>query len=153
MQKFPRRLTQSGNGGSMKLTKKRPVLVCGLVLLAGWVAIVLWHFPWAVDSPTSWESEMRAFYTLVYSPSPNSIYKPNALSNAALRACLVRDQVAQFVADNKLEHARTLEVGSGEGALQDVVEDYTGFDIAPTAARYYHKPFVAGTATAMPFRD
>src|SRR5262249_37127724 len=65
----------------------------------------------------------------------------------------IRDQVAQFVADNKLEHARTLEVGSGEGALQDVVEDYTGLDIAPTAARYYHKPFVAGTATAMPFRD
>ena len=46
----------------MKLLQKRSVLVGGLVVLAGWIAIVLWHFPWAVDSSTNRENEQRAFY-------------------------------------------------------------------------------------------
>lgn len=140
----------------MKFLQKRSVLLCVLVVLVGWVAIVLWHFPWATDSPTTRESEMQAFYTMAYAPTVDPVYKPTALTKAASMASEtyhIRDRVAQFVADNKLEHARTLEVGSGAGYLQDVVVDYTGFDIAPTAARFYHKPFVAGTATAMPFRD
>jgi SAM-dependent methyltransferase len=144
----------------MKLLQKRFVLLCGLVVLAGWIAIVLWHFPWAVDSPTNREKEMQAFYTMAYAPAntptQNTLVKPTALAKDAFVATEtfhIRDQVAQFVADNNLEHARTLEVGSGMGKLQDVVVDYTGIDIAPTAARFYHKPFVVGTATAMPFKD
>jgi ubiquinone/menaquinone biosynthesis C-methylase UbiE len=130
--------------------------LCGLVILAGWVAIVLWHFPWAVDASTNRESEMRAFYAMMYSPTGNTVAKPNPLVKYAGMAdeiYHIRDHVAQFVTDNNLEHARALEVGSGSGKLQDVVVDYTGIDISPTAARFYHKPFVVGTATAMPFKD
>jgi SAM-dependent methyltransferase len=140
----------------MKLLQKRSVLLGGLVVLAGWIAIVLWHFPWAVDSSTSRESEMKTFYSIAYGPAPDTVYKPTALAKAASAAQEtnhIREQVAQFVSDNHLEHAHALEVGSGSGQLQDVVADYTGLDIAPTAARFYHKPFVAGTATAMPFKD
>src|SRR5687767_1602463 len=65
----------------------------------------------------------------------------------------IQAKVAQFVRDHRLEKARVLDVGSGTGYLQDVVQDYTGIDISRSAARYYHKRFVAGTATAMPFSD
>lgn len=139
----------------MKLLQKRSLLLCCFVVLAGWVAIVLWHFPWAVDSPTNRENEQRAFYAIMYAPQ-NTVVKPSADAKAASTAqetMHIRDQVARFVADHNLEHARTLEVGSGVGQLQDVVVDYTGIDISTTAARFYHKPFVAGTATAMPFKD
>jgi SAM-dependent methyltransferase len=124
--------------------------------LAGWVAIVLWQFPWAVDSTTNRENEQRAFYAMIYAPQQNTAIKPTAAAKAAIGAqetLHIRDAVAHFVADHNLEQARTLEVGSGGGQLQDVVADYTGIDIAPTAARFYHKPFVVGTATAMPFKD
>ena len=37
--------------------------------------------------------------------------------------------------------------------MQDLVEDYTGLDISSSARRFFHKPFVLGSATAMPFED
>ncbi len=46
-----------------------------------------------------------------------------------------------------------LEVGSGRGALQDVVCDYTGIDYADSVEKYYHKPFYCGSAEEMPFED
>lgn len=41
----------------------------------------------------------------------------------------------------------------GRGNFNDVVDDYTGLDIASTANRFYHKPFVAASATSLPFPD
>jgi SAM-dependent methyltransferase len=58
-----------------------------------------------------------------------------------------------FVEQYGLEKAHVLEVGSGAGALQDIVADYTGLDIAGSLRRLYHKPFVEASATSMPFRD
>ncbi len=46
-----------------------------------------------------------------------------------------------------------LEIGSGRGYLQDIAENYTGLDISPNVARFYHKKFIVGTATALPFPD
>ncbi len=46
-----------------------------------------------------------------------------------------------------------LDVGSGLGYLQDAVANYTGLDISAAVAKHYHKRFVHGTATAMPFAD
>ena len=59
----------------------------------------------------------------------------------------------QFATQYHLEDKRVLEVGSGAGYLQDVVQDYTGLDISPSAGRHYHKPFIAASATDMPFPD
>jgi len=101
------------------------------------------------------EDAMRDFYTVVYAQGTNTIFKDTELARAAAAAAeslQIRERVARFVADHRLEHARVLEIGSGTGKLQDVVADYTGLDISPTAARFYHKPFVVGTATAMPFK-
>ncbi|MCA2967624.1 MAG: class I SAM-dependent methyltransferase [Acidobacteriaceae bacterium] len=44
-------------------------------------------------------------------------------------------------------------MGSGRGYLQDLVDDYTGLDLSPSVARHYHKKFVVGSATALPFPD
>jgi SAM-dependent methyltransferase len=125
-------------------------------MFAVWVAVILWHFPWAVDSPLNREDAMRELYTMSYAQDTNTTVKLTEMARAATVAAEswhIRERVAQFVADHHLEHARVLEIGSGTGKLQDVVADFTGLDIAPTAARFYHKPFVVGTATAMPFKD
>ena len=45
---------------------------------------------------------------------------------------------------------KVLDIGAGRGYLQDVVIDYTGLDISPTAKRFFHKRFVHGSATLMP---
>jgi hypothetical protein len=46
-----------------------------------------------------------------------------------------------------------LDIGSGRGYLQDVVENYPGLDISSNVSRFYHKKFVLGSATAKPFSD
>lgn len=51
------------------------------------------------------------------------------------------------------EKVKCLEIGSGRGALQDIVEDYTGVDYASTVEPYYHKKFVNASATKLPFKD
>ena len=65
----------------------------------------------------------------------------------------IKEGLASFIAQYGLEKKRALDVGAGRGYLQDVVDDYTGLDISATARRYFHKPFVRGSATAMPFHD
>jgi SAM-dependent methyltransferase len=65
----------------------------------------------------------------------------------------VTDLLTRFVARYELHRAKVLEVGAGSGTLQDIVEDYTGLDIASTASRYFRKPFVHGSATNLPFED
>ena len=52
-----------------------------------------------------------------------------------------------------MQRKRVLEIGGGTGYLQDVVDDYTGLNIGAVFKRYYHKPFVVGSATALPFSD
>jgi SAM-dependent methyltransferase len=124
-----------------------------LSLTVVWIALIAWHFPYATDDPVRREDEIQAFYQFAYSPS---IVKDTQLAREAANARIkydVKGGVEQFVRGFQLENSKVLDVGSGSGYLQDVVEDYTGLDIAKTVAGYYHKPFVAGTATAMPFKD
>lgn len=127
-----------------------------VVGLVAWIGIVLWHFPWAVDGPVNKEETQKKFYAEMYTAGPSTIVKNTQMAQAAISAnedLHIRDHVAEFVKKHHLERSRVLDVGSGTGALQDVVANYTGLDISPTAARFYHKPFVVGTATAMPFKD
>ena len=65
----------------------------------------------------------------------------------------VKETVEKFVERYDVETGRVLEIGAGSGQLQDVVSDYTGLDIAASAARYFHKPFVEGSATDLPFEN
>jgi SAM-dependent methyltransferase len=119
------------------------------------IALIGWHFPYATDDPVRREDAVRAFYDLTYSGS-STVVKDTELARQAATARTrldIRGRVQRFVEHYGLQDASVLDVGSGTGYLQDVVTHYTGLDISAAAAKRYHKRFVAGTATAMPFAD
>ena len=131
---------------------------------AGTLILLLVQFPYDVDRALSPEEAARAreFYTTAYNGSKSVTVAPTAspedekyarvaLENAEYYH--VKDQMYEFARQFELGHKKVLDVGSGRGYLQDVVEDYTGLDIAPSVRHYYHKRFVLGTATSMPFVD
>jgi SAM-dependent methyltransferase len=121
------------------------------------VSTIAWTFPYATDDPVRREDAIAEYYDRFFDPTEQAtVIKDTAEARegrAARDRLDIRGETRRFVARYHLEHARVLDVGSGEGYLQDVVSDYTGFDIAKSAQPYYHKPFVLGTATAMPFPE
>lgn len=135
-----------------KFRSPRTALIgCGTLL----VALISWHFPYATDDPVRREDAIRAFYDLSYSGA-SSVVKDNELTRQGRTARTrldLRGRVQRFVHQFGLQGASVLDVGSGKGYLQDVVANYTGLDISTAAAKHYHKRFVVGTATAMPFAD
>jgi SAM-dependent methyltransferase len=152
-------------GGQIRAKRRRlsPARLC--ILLYGVLLIldVLVCFPYATDPQTSNAAAgqgSQRFYEQAYSPSAalsreeqekEEVYVRVA-SLAAERAD-IKGMIKRFVEDYHLQDKRVLDVGAGRGYLQDMVGDYTGLDIAPTARRYFHKPFVLASATAMPFKD
>jgi SAM-dependent methyltransferase len=120
-------------------------------------ALTLLHFPMGVDGPEiplSLTEDADEFYEAVYTePAESSGNKYVRTGQLAAHIEEIEPKLRRFVADHHLENARTLEVGAGSGSLQDVVADYTGLDIAASAAQNFHKPFVQGSATQLPFRD
>ena len=60
-------------------------------------------------------------------------------------------EVTDFVQRHQLAQRRCLEVGCGRGYFQDLVADYTGLDLSANVREHLHKPFVQGSATALPF--
>ena len=62
-------------------------------------------------------------------------------------------ELRHFVVANGLNEKRCLEVGSGRGAFQDLVADYTGLDLSSSVAGNYRKPFFSGSAEELPFPD
>ena len=143
----------------MAAKRKRLLLTLPLAAAFLWAAIVSWQFPWATDGPVD-RAEEAAFYASAYAvPKSDSKAERDreekyvAIAKRAAEAADIEGMVRNFVVSHHLTDKRVLDVGSGRGYLQDVVQDYTGLDISSTAARFYHKRFVLGSATAMPFRD
>ncbi|MFM2126495.1 MAG: hypothetical protein RL328_2946 [Acidobacteriota bacterium] len=139
-----------------------------LHVFAGYIVLIVaaaaYTFPYQVDSVTergiAQPEDYGAFYKRIYSPAadpsaPQEAEDANyvALARAAIQKTQVIPAIQTFVRDAHLEHARVLDVGSGTGYLQDIVENYVGLDISPTASRYYHKPFIQASATEMPIPD
>jgi SAM-dependent methyltransferase len=62
-------------------------------------------------------------------------------------------ELTGFLEGNQLREAKCLEIGCGRGAFQDLVPDYTGVDLSPTAGGHLRKPFVCSDATRLPFAD
>ena len=75
------------------------------------------------------------------------------MAQASAESAHIRERVEEFVKHYGLEKRPVLEIGSGRGYLQDVAEDYTGLDISSSVRRFYHKKFVLGSATSLPFPD
>lgn len=136
------------------LTSLLKVVVFYLILV---VVVIALHFPMGVDSASVSSAlieDADTFYEAVYTePEEGGDSKYVEIGQSAAHEGSIAPQLKVFVHQFQLENARTLEVGAGSGALQDIVEDYTGLDIAASAARYFHKPFVHGSATDLPFKD
>ena len=120
------------------------------------------HFPYDTDAPlTNQELDAaRKYYTDAYQKpvtenQQSSEYETKYIrvAQAAAQAFHIEEQVSEFVNRYNFVDKQVLEIGSGRGYLQDVAQYYTGLDISPTVARFYHKKFVLGSATAMPFDD
>ena len=133
------------------------------VPVATMVLIAALHFPYHVDAPlTDWEAERhRRFYAEAYaSPTADDEQERSEydlvytrVAAAAAKAARIEEQIAAFVQQYDLRTRPVLEIGSGRGYLQDMADDYTGLDISPSVRRFYHKKFVVGCATALPFAD
>jgi SAM-dependent methyltransferase len=121
------------------------------------VIVIALHFPMGVDTevlPASTVDKADDYYETVYTAPDeggNSSYVDKGQLVAEHEN--IAPRLKSFLDQFQLQQAHTLEVGAGSGTLQDLVEDYTGLDIAASAARYFHKPFVHGSATDLPFRD
>lgn len=133
-----------------------------VVVLIVTVIIGAIHFPYDVDAPlTQQEVETaRKYYTEAYQKpvtenQVRSEYETEYIrvAEAEAKAFHIEEQVGLFVKRFNLSNRPVLEIGSGRGYLQDVAQNYTGLDISPSVARFYHKKFVLGSATAMPFPD
>jgi SAM-dependent methyltransferase len=120
------------------------------------------HFPYDVDTPlTAGEVEAaQKYYTEAYKKPVSedrekSEYETEYIrvAESAAKANRIEEQVSAFVKQYGLTNRPVLEIGSGRGYLQDVAQNYTGLDISANVARFYHKRFVLGSATAMPFPD
>mgnify|MGYP005994669193 CR=1 FL=1 len=75
-------------------------------------------------------------------------------SNNDMESHPVTKSLRAMISKYSLENKKFLEVGSGNGRYQDIVEDYTGIDISESARQFYHKPyFVTNDKTKYPFDD
>jgi SAM-dependent methyltransferase len=120
------------------------------------------HFPYDVDAPLT-QQEMEAarkYYTDAYQKPVTEAQVTSEheteyirVAEAAAKTFHIEEQVSAFVKRFNLDDRPVLEIGSGRGYLQDVARNYTGLDISPTVARFYHRKFILGSATSMPFPD
>lgn len=62
-------------------------------------------------------------------------------------------ELGEFIQQYDLSAKKCLEIGSSGGFFQDMVEDYTGTDIAESLARHYHKPYKIADGSRYPFPD
>jgi SAM-dependent methyltransferase len=155
--------------GTRRFSWLKEVVVVVLVTYGLWSAVaVAIAFPWHTD-PLADESatgEHAAYYRRIYAPdtkraaetSPTSVEPLSAkelfyidAARTAAKNAAILDHVSAFVGRYGLGGAKILDVGAGSGLLQDVVADYTGLDISPSVRRFFRKPFVEASATAMPF--
>jgi SAM-dependent methyltransferase len=132
-----------------------------LVTLIMAAILSLAYFPWSSDKPlTATEvAELQTYYAKAYeklntsNPSDQGDTAYLRIAEREAEQNDVKGNVASFASAFGLKDKKVLDIGAGRGYLQDVVNDYTGLDISPSVKRFFHKPFVLGSATAMPFSD
>ncbi len=153
----------------MDLSVLAALLGCGFVRYGEWKVhlakigiAILWilfqsavlHFPYNHDGARS----------LAVAAKLEAAYKQDTENSIVAQARAGEDSFADFhkqvarcildfAREFDLTHKKVLDIGSGNGYLQDVVADYTGVDIQPGVASLYHRIFILGSMTALPFRD
>ncbi len=140
---------------NLKSPLKRKACYGLLAFMALVVALTIAHYPSHYDDPSSKNvflerPDYKAFYGKNYygRPLPESKSADLTHVNPAYA-----NSIGAFIRQYGLQKAHILEIGAGEGTLQDLVPDYTALEISPELSRFFHKPFVAASATSMPFKD
>lgn len=122
----------------MSIVKRSLKVLAGFFLLVG---LLTWlHFPRdkgdrrdETSRPSATETKTaETFYDEAYTARDSDEDPEYVL--AALQAAEshnLKGQIADFVERFKLQDKKVLDVGAGSGYLQDMVDDYTGLDIAP----------------------
>lgn len=90
--------------------------------------------------------EYNDFYDNQYK---NNVYASTIEMEKHPFYCELRDCLRKY----NITDQKCLEVGSGRGALQDIVKNYTGVDYANTVEKYYHKKFVCASASDLPLES
>ena len=164
---FPRKVTISEThtdlGGNMSESHRvrcRGLIAAlykvSLLLGIGSFVICVLNFPYSYDQPLNQAEveEAKKHFEKVYKPAADVVVQASEpFRGPDEDEIRITKNVRKFAEEYNLLDKAVLDIGSGGGYLQDVVENYTGLDIAASAAPLYHKKFVVGSATAMPFPD
>jgi SAM-dependent methyltransferase len=95
---------------------------------------------------------VKAEYTKFYDQRRHETYGFNA-ENLSVEDHSFFPTLKEFIGKYNLADKKCLEIGSSTGLFQDMVEDYTGTDIADSLIPYYHKPYHVATGSGYPFSD
>jgi SAM-dependent methyltransferase len=133
----------------------RALVRVGIVLLITFTGIAALNFPYSYDRPLTHEEvdNAKKHFEKIYENSTGRAQAVQVARKPNYEEAAIIAKVRAFAEKYDLLDKSVLDVGSGSGYLQDVVDKYTGLDIASNAAPLYHKKFVVGSATAMPFPD
>lgn len=114
-------------------------------------------FPYSSDGPLTAkeQADLWKFYATSYEKPAGTAENDDAeyvkIAEGEANKADITGRVADFAGAFGLAGKKVLDIGAGRGYLQDVVADYTALDISPSVKRFFHKPFVVGSATLMPF--
>jgi len=136
-----------------RILRRALLRIAGLCLALHAIFTAL-EFPYETDSLADQSGATLAFYRDTYAPrqkgvaleagapsAPEDLSRYIQVNRSETVEERIPDQVRAFVETCHLKDKRVLEIGAGSGSLQDIVDDYTALDIAPTARRFFHKPF------------
>jgi len=134
-------------------------IAIGLLALTSAVLTAI-HYPWHTDtlSDAPRSEQVKDYYECAYGAgSSGSAAPPDEAYVRMARAHAVKAGIPHAIG-SLLDHfglrsARALECGAGSGLLQDLVRNYTAIDVSAAAHRFFRRPFVAASGTALPFQD
>ncbi len=118
--------------------------------------LCLIFFPWSADAPLTnvEQADLQQYYLTAYTKQGAAEADENSAyvqyGKQAAEHVGVTEHIRHFARQYHLQDRRVLDVGAGRGYLQDIVNDYAGLDISPSAKRFFHKRFILGSATLMP---
>jgi ubiquinone/menaquinone biosynthesis C-methylase UbiE len=89
-------------------------------------------------------NESKQFYDREFAGSEYATVASHGSGLPELRA---------FIDAYALRDKKVVEIGCGRGAYQDLVVDYTGIDLSDSVRPFLRKPFIQGSASAIPLPD
>jgi SAM-dependent methyltransferase len=134
-------------------------IAIGLVAVTS-VVLTAVHYPWHSDtvSDATRSEHEKDYYECAYAAAPTGSAAPPddeyvRMARAHAAKAGIPQTIGSLLDRFGLRNARALECGAGSGLLQDLVRNYVAIDISSAARRFFHRPFVAASGTALPFRD